>query len=89
MKAFSVLILLVSVSCWAQAEVPTLDDNKTVTAIKKDKPYPGGRDEDDLKVQETLTPPTAVIDRHSIDVKVLKNYFKKADQSTETPNKTE
>lgn len=39
--------------------------------------YPGGRDEEDLKVQEAIVNPSAKIDRRSIEGKVLKINMKK------------
>lgn len=41
-------------------------------AAKNGRNYPGGRDEEDLKVQESLPVPTAKIDRRAIEAKVLK-----------------
>ena len=44
---------------------------------KKQRNYPGGRDEEDLRVQETPRSPTQVTDRTQMNKMVLRNYFKK------------
>src|SRR5580700_9396534 len=44
--------------------------NSATTPLSRN--YPGGRDEDDLKVQEALVPPTVKTDRHQVEAKVLK-----------------
>jgi hypothetical protein len=49
----------------------------SVPVIRKQKSYPGGRDEEDIRVQDVLRTPTVVVDRNMIQKKVLKNYFKK------------
>lgn len=47
------------------------------TQVKKNRNYPGGRDESDLVVQENPAPPSANTDRVAVEQKVLKSYFKK------------
>ncbi|MEQ1665694.1 MAG: hypothetical protein ABL927_09995, partial [Bdellovibrionales bacterium] len=56
----------------------------SVPAIRKQKSYPGGRDEEDIRVQESLRAPTVVVDRNMIQKKVLKNYFKKTIEEAPT-----
>lgn len=53
------------------------------------KAYPGGRDEEDLIVQDELKPATQTVDRRSIELHVLKTYFKKTDAELVAPSKTE
>lgn len=48
--------------------------------------YPGGADEQDLKVQPELKPPTAKTDRRTMDQKVLQNFLRKTGQPA-TPSK--
>ncbi|OFZ17749.1 MAG: hypothetical protein A2Z20_02630 [Bdellovibrionales bacterium RBG_16_40_8] len=57
-------------------------------AALKDRVYPGGHDEEDLKVQETLRSPVITVDRRMLEQKVLKNYFKKAEEDSGTPKTT-
>jgi hypothetical protein len=51
--------------------------------------YPGGRDEDDLVVQKELRAPTLTVDRRSIELRVLKNHFKKTDAEIVAPGKSD
>ncbi len=51
--------------------------------------YPGARDEDDIKVQEEQRSPTQTLDRRSIEMKVLKTYFKKTDAELVAPGRSD
>jgi hypothetical protein len=65
------------------------EKDTSASAGNQKRAYPGGRDEEDLKVQESLPTPTALADRRSIEQKVLKNYFKKADEEAGTKPKNQ
>jgi hypothetical protein len=51
--------------------------------------YPGGRDEQDLQVQTALPAPSPSLDRRTVELRVLNNYFKKSPPSSESPEKPE
>jgi hypothetical protein len=77
----------------AQAEFVNSESAAGVTtssASQKLRAYPGGKDEEDLKAQEELKSPTTLVDRRSVELKVLKSYFKNADMdsSSDTNAKT-
>src|SRR5687768_7820823 len=44
--------------------------------------YPGGQDEEDLKVLPELNRPDVVIDRKTIEQNVLKNFLKKSEDES-------
>jgi hypothetical protein len=46
--------------------------------------YPGGADEQDLKVQPKLVPPAAKLDRRTLDQKVLQSFLRKSGQPATT-----
>lgn len=60
-------------------------ENLNPAAVKKARAYPGGQDEEDLKVQEDLRVPTLTVDRRTIEQKVLKGYIKKTETEEESP----
>lgn len=64
-------ILSFSLTVWAA-------DPSTAASARQ---YPGGADEQDLKVQPQLTPPTAKIDRRTMDQRVLQNFLRKTGQT--------
>ncbi len=51
--------------------------------------YPGGRDEEDLKVQESIVNPAAKLDRRTIEGKVLKINLKKVGSDSDESESTE
>jgi hypothetical protein len=74
---FILLLFTVLVTPFSFAEE---EKDDAVSTVSQKRAYPGGRDEEELKVQESLPTPTTLADRRSIEQKVLKNYFKKADE---------
>lgn len=54
-------------------------DEKKSESSKKLREYAGGRDEEDLKVQDEIRTPTLTADRRSLEQRVLKSYLKKSD----------
>ncbi len=79
MFALIVTLFVLPISkSWAQAPMPIVQNapagqqqvNKR-SAIRLS--YPGGQDEDDLKVQSQLFVPTATLDRRALNAKVVKN----------------
>ena len=56
--------------------------------VNKSRSYPGGVDEEDLKVQVDMPTPIAGVDRRAIEERVLKSYTKKAEEKTEVNKKS-
>jgi len=89
------ILLCLFASSAALATVADKNDRKSAlsavtptTAISHaNRNYPGGRDEEDLKVQENLVAPTVKIDRRMIESKVLKTSSKKV--NSDEPEATE
>lgn len=73
-KFLMVISLLMPLPCFAQfvnpANVPTPNEANAKPTIRNT--YAGGQDEDDLKVQHQLIEPTALLDRRTLNQKVLK-----------------
>lgn len=53
------------------------EKDPVIKSVSKKRQYPGGADEEDLKVQDELKVPVAKTDRRSIEIQVLRNHFKK------------
>lgn len=60
----------------------TLSLSKALAA--QDRQYPGGDDEQDLKVQENMTDPVVKMDRKTFEQKITKGIFKKQSVADET-----
>jgi hypothetical protein len=84
--SFTFLFALIFTACaWAAAATPNSSaqtENKTGARVRS---YPGGRDEEDLRVQDVLVTPTARIDRKSLDSKVIKETNGKSDEDDDQP----
>ncbi len=61
----------------------------TSSNLNSSRTYPGGIDEEDLKVQEDMRNPVATVDRRTIEQRVLKSYTKKVEEETSSKNKSE
>lgn len=83
---FKKIMLFVFIGSVAQAQ-NSMNLQKTV--VNQQKAYPGGRDEDDLKVQDELKSILQKVDRRSIELRVLKTHFKKTDAELIIPSETE
>lgn len=60
-----------------------------VETSSANRQYPGGADEQDLRVQPELADPTLKTDRRSFEQKIMQNIFKKNTTSNEgEPKKT-
>lgn len=79
MLALIVTLFVLPISkSWAQAPMPVVQNTTAAQQQANKKPairlsYPGGQDEDDLKVQSQLFVPTATLDRRTLNAKVVKN----------------
>ncbi len=68
---FTAALLLIAQACFAQMNMTSIDQ-KTVSqrpAIRNT--YAGGQDEDDLRVQAQLYEPTTILDRQTLNEKVI------------------
>lgn len=81
-------LLLVGAALLPLCFVEELSAAEKVNPSNQTRQYPGGRDEEDLKVQEELRTPTATLDRRTIEQKVLKNYLKKPEEKSPTQKKS-
>jgi hypothetical protein len=88
---FILLCIFVTPLSWGAETIraPAAASAEIVTpaAVHQNRNYPGGRDDEDLKVQETLVTPTVKIDRRTIESKVLKISPKKL--NSDEPEATE
>lgn len=73
----------------ARAPASAVTELSNSSTQKRLKAYPGGADEDEIKVQTELKPPTLTVDRRSIEHRVLKTYFKKSDEEIIAPGKSD
>jgi len=64
-------------------------DDAANTDPTRQRNYPGGRDEEDLKVQETLPVAVPGADRRTVELKVLSSYFKKPVPAGDSHSKSE
>lgn len=88
---FAICSLVICISSYVQvqAQVQPVLSAQAKDVVSQQKAYPGGRDEDDLKVQEELKPTSQTVDRRSIELRILKTHFKKTDAELIGPSKTE
>lgn len=88
LKYFMGLCLLLSLIA-TSAPAMAVEEEAFGSLYKKKRQYPGGVDDEDLKVQENLNPPKATADRRSIEQRVLKSYLKKTEVDTGSKKKSE
>lgn len=72
---FLIAVVLVAIS----AEVLAVEGDK------KNRAYPGGVDEDDLKVQPELPTPPLKLDRRTLEQRALQGLLKKDSSTTSKP----
>lgn len=80
-------VLLSGVAFWLGQTMALAADEPKSQQKGQTRQYPGGADEEDLKVQPRITLAPAVVDRRSIEQKVLKNFMKTPDSvpASDTP----
>ncbi len=76
------LLLQPASRCWAIGSTPSSSVQPAASSSSEQAPrqkpairntYAGGQDEDDLRVQKQLFVPTAILDRRTLNLKVVKN----------------
>ena len=83
-KIFLVLSLALPTLAQDEAQETTKDVS---TGFKTNRNYPGGRDEEDLRVQKEIAVDPPKVERRSIEESALKTYFKTEDKAKPSPTK--
>ena len=89
MKIFIIVLLNFAVSFAFALDVPASNLSEEVSAKARKREYPGGGDEEDIKVQENLVNPLLMINKQSVQKEVYKKVFEEENATSSSDGETQ